>query len=233
LVVVALIAVGLIFLFRRKKAQREMAREREEEVTAYNFNPNQDPTLPDVGLPPASTGPGAVEMTQDTGYRGWGPNKAAIGAGAGAGAVAGAFSEKLSSSPPMSSTGFGNQPPRGAPPSASARSGDPLLGSPTNRPISDETEPYSETGDIGAAGAVKRNISNASSHYSVEGHPHDEAAEVGMAIGHPHTASYYHDGGNYGPETHYNNTGNGQGGYGRGGNPQYPPPGSTGIAQNF
>lgn len=68
---VALLVVGAIFWWRKRKQRKDAEEERRKEVEDYIYNPNADPTLPDVG---GSSAGGAYEMKEDTssGYRGWG-----------------------------------------------------------------------------------------------------------------------------------------------------------------
>ncbi|RWA05480.1 hypothetical protein EKO27_g9622 [Xylaria grammica] len=65
---VALIVLAGLFFWRRRKQRRDAEEERRKEVEDYAYNPNNDPTLPNVG------GGGAFEMKEDasSGYRGWG-----------------------------------------------------------------------------------------------------------------------------------------------------------------
>lgn len=66
---VALLVVAGIFLWRKRKQRKDAEEERRKEVEDYIYNPNADPTMPDVG----GAG-GAYEMKEDasSGYRGWG-----------------------------------------------------------------------------------------------------------------------------------------------------------------
>lgn len=68
-VVVALLVLGALFLWRKKKQKKTANAALREQVEDYNYNPNQDPTLPVV-----AAGDGHTEMTEDRsgGYRGWG-----------------------------------------------------------------------------------------------------------------------------------------------------------------
>lgn len=64
-VVVALLLIGGILLWRRRKSKKSAEEARRKEVEEYGFNPNEDPTLPPVGM--------QSEMAEDqSGYRGWG-----------------------------------------------------------------------------------------------------------------------------------------------------------------
>ncbi|PVH93882.1 hypothetical protein DM02DRAFT_646240 [Periconia macrospinosa] len=64
-VVVALLVIGGILLWRRRKSKKSAEEARRKEVEEYGFNPNDDPTLPAVGM--------QSEMAEDqSGYRGWG-----------------------------------------------------------------------------------------------------------------------------------------------------------------
>jgi hypothetical protein len=65
IVVVAALILAGILLWRRRKQSKAAEEARRKEVEEYGFNPNDDPTLPAVGI--------ASEMTEDqSGYRGWG-----------------------------------------------------------------------------------------------------------------------------------------------------------------
>ncbi|KAF2471556.1 uncharacterized protein BDR25DRAFT_21034 [Lindgomyces ingoldianus] len=64
-VVVAALVLAGIFLWRKRKQRKSAEEARRKEVEEYGFNPNNDPTLPAVGM--------ATEMAEDqSGYRGWG-----------------------------------------------------------------------------------------------------------------------------------------------------------------
>lgn len=69
IVAVAVLVVAGVFLWRKRKQRKDAEEERRKEVEDYIYNPNADPTMPDVG----GAG-GAYEMKEDgsSGYRGWG-----------------------------------------------------------------------------------------------------------------------------------------------------------------
>ena len=193
---VALLVVGAIFWWRKRKQRKSAEEERRKEVEDYNYNPNADPTLPDVGGGAA----GAYEMREDgsSGYRGWGSTTAGGSTGRKAsttmsGGVAGiAYSDATS-------------PTRGQ---SDTRSGEPLVGD------SMHSGPEGEIlGAMGPAatenqGNVQRGPSNASSSYSAAGRS-DGSGEnsVGVAYG---GAGYYDQYGNnpYGDATNGQGQGN-------------------------
>lgn len=69
---VTLLVIGGLFWWRKRKARKDAEEERRKEVEDYSYNPNNDPTLPDMGA--AGGAAGTYEMKEDgsTGYRGWG-----------------------------------------------------------------------------------------------------------------------------------------------------------------
>ena len=156
-VVVALLLAAGIFLWRRRKQNREAQEARKQEIHDYHYNPNDDPTLPSV----ANENP---EMTQDSGngYRGWG--------------AAAASNRKASTTlsgghtqgqPSESGNSYGHSPGSPGATGSDGHSGDPLV---NNRR---ETMGSDDLGALGAAPAtagnkqgIRRGPSNASSAYS-------------------------------------------------------------------
>jgi hypothetical protein len=63
IVVVACLIIAGIFYWRRRNQNRDLAEERRKEMEAYQYNPNNDPTLPAVAL---------SDPERSSGYRGWG-----------------------------------------------------------------------------------------------------------------------------------------------------------------
>ncbi|KAI0837332.1 hypothetical protein F5Y06DRAFT_86944 [Hypoxylon sp. FL0890] len=163
IVAVALLLVGGIFFWRKRKQQKEAAEERRKEVEDYSYNPNNDPTLPDMGAGGAA---GAYEMKEDGssgGYRGWGSTTLAGSTGRKAsttmsgGAAAGvAYSDATS-------------PTRGN--FSDTRSGDGLMNegrhSPPEGEILGAMGPTAN--DNRGTAQVHRGPSNASSSYSAAG----------------------------------------------------------------
>ncbi|KAH9908008.1 hypothetical protein F4778DRAFT_777378 [Xylariomycetidae sp. FL2044] len=224
---VALFVVAGIFFWRKRKQRKDAEEERRKEVEDYNYNPNNDPTLPDVSSVGAG---GAYEMKEDasSGYRGWGSTTLAGSTGRKAsttmsGGVAGvAYSDATS-------------PTRGQ---SDSRSGDGLMGD-----VTPEGEILGAMGPSTAdnrSGNVHRGASNASSSYSAAGRSDGSADNVGVAYGSP---EYYDQ---YGGSNPYN----GQQRPGEGGgqpvirdnparrntrieNPAHFPQQSAGISQNF
>lgn len=172
-VVVPIVAIALIVLaglwFWRKRKQRKDAEElRRKEVEEYNYNPNDDPTLPPVAGSNAG-GDGPFEMREEGGgYRGWGTTATSTGRKASTTLSGGGLSGSA-----MSAGGIGMAYSEGTSPTATGpvsetRSGDPLVGA-AGRPQSDGSENLGAMGPAVAGnrnGDVHRGPSNASSSYS-------------------------------------------------------------------
>lgn len=67
---IAILALVGLFWWKKRRARQQAEEERRKEVEDYSYNPNADPTIPNVGM----GGDGAYEMREDgsSGYRGWG-----------------------------------------------------------------------------------------------------------------------------------------------------------------
>lgn len=193
---VALLVVGAIFWWRKRKQRKASEEERRKEVEDYNYNPNADPTLPDIG---GSGGAGGTyEMKEDgtSGYRGWGSTTAAGSTGRKAsttmsGGVGGAaYSD--ATSPTRNQSG--------------SRSGDPLVGDRVQTP---EGEILGSMGPaaVDNRGAVRRGPSNASSSYSAADRS-DGSGENGAGVAYG-GGGYYDQYGNnsaYGGDAGYGQT---------------------------
>ncbi|KAI1136655.1 hypothetical protein F5Y05DRAFT_414911 [Hypoxylon sp. FL0543] len=172
IVAVALLLVAGIFFWRKRKQRRDAAEERRKEVEDYSYNPNNDPTLPDVG----AGATGAYEMNEDgspSGYRGWGSTTLGGSTGRKAsttmsgGAAAGvAYSDATS-------------PTRGN--FSDTRSGDGLMNegghSPPEGEILGAMGP--NTNDNRGTAQVHRGPSNASSSYSATGRSDGSGDQTG------------------------------------------------------
>ncbi|KAI9812553.1 MAG: hypothetical protein M1826_002803 [Phylliscum demangeonii] len=187
LVTVALIVLGLLFFFRRRKQQKHAEELRRKEAEDYNYNPNQDPSLPVVaGGAASSTGGESYEMRQDdgSGYRGWGAAPGPVRrpsttlARVVTGPIGLAMSDNTSSSASAAPVGYAATAATtatsptgspGQPPSATdTTSGEPLLTQPY-RPTTADSETIAELGAAPTASArrdLHRGPSNASSSYS-------------------------------------------------------------------
>ena len=220
---VALIIVGLIIFWKKRKARKAAEEERKQEIEDYQFNPNNDPTLPAVGLA-TSRGPG--KETGDGaggGYRGWGSTSG---------------SRKLSTGMATSEgshTAYGRVSPIDDGPGAAGAAYVPYRrGSGDNQNHNDYNN---RQGDLG------RGLSNASSAYSAGNHS-DVSAETPPPQGVPQSSAYYDDGN----DAYYGGGGDGAGG--GGGAPVirdvqarrnthietpavFPQQGNAGISQNF
>ena len=76
---IAILAVVALFFWKKRRAKREAEEERRKEVEDYSYNPNADPTIPNVGM---GASDGGYEMREDSsGYRGWGTTTIAGSAG--------------------------------------------------------------------------------------------------------------------------------------------------------
>ena len=240
IVAVALIALLALWFWRRRKQRKDAEELRRKEVEEYGFNPNNDPTLPAIGMVGSAGADGSAQMREESaGYRGWGSTaQASSGRKASttmSGGAAGAYSEATTAAGPVSDT----------------RSGDPLVGG-NGRPTSDEGEHLGAMGPAASTnrgGDIHRGISNASSSYSA-GRQSDGSDEQPVPGG--YGAAQY-----YASENPYGDAGYGGGaGAGRGGaaevqgqpvirdnlarratrieNPShFPTQASAGISQNF
>jgi hypothetical protein len=226
IVAVALILVGLIYLWRRRKARKDAEELRRKEVEEYGYNPNNDPTLPAVG----GARDGAFEMREEgsSGYRGWGTTAVAS---------SGRKASTTQSGPSAGNIGMAysdSSPSRGP---SDSRSDNPLMG---------EGEVLGAMGPAAGAnrGDIHRGPSNASSSYSAANRSDGsgEAAQAGAAY-----YSSQYDTGNPYNDAHYGNVGGGRVEMGgqpvirdvearrntRIENPAHFPQQSAGISQNF
>jgi hypothetical protein len=149
-VAVALLLVGALFLWRKRKARKDGEELRRKEVEEYGYNPNNDPTLPAVG----GAHDAAYEMREDgsSGYRGWGTT---------AMASSGRKASTTQSGPSAAGIGMAysdTSPSRG--PVSDTRS--------DNQLVNNEGEPLGAMGPAAGAnrGDINRGPSNASSSYS-------------------------------------------------------------------
>ena len=197
IVVVALLVLAGIFLWRKRKARKDAEELRRKEVEEYGYNPNNDPTLPAVGVFGAAGGDGAGEMREDgsSGYRGWGTTAVASsgrkasttvsGGQSAAGGIGMAYSE-------------GTSPTHG--PVSDTRSDNPLM---EGRPLSPEQEALGAMGPAASAnraGEINRGPSNASSSYSAANRSDGSGENVPAGA---YYSNQYDTGNPYGPETAY------------------------------
>jgi len=196
IVVVALLVIAGILLWRRRKARKDEEELRRKEVEEYGYNPNNDPTLPAVGVVGGSAD-GPYEMREDgsSGYRGWGTTALASSGRKASTTVSGGQSAAGGGGVPYSE---GTSPTRG--PVSDTRSDNPLM---DGRPLSTELEALGAMGPAASAnraGDINRGPSNASSSYSAANRS-DGSGEI------PPAGVYYnnqYDTGNpYGPDTQY------------------------------
>lgn len=153
---VAVIIYLLLWWWRKHKANKLTEEERRKEVEEYGYNPNQDPTLPAVGIATSSYEDRYDSPDGSSGYRGWGttshPRKPSTNLSSGPGG-----------SIPLSDTGSNSGYHRNTPSEGTAGYADGY-GEGPGRPDS------GEVGVIGAVGAhdpgIQRGPSNASSGYS-------------------------------------------------------------------
>ncbi|KAI8965003.1 hypothetical protein F5Y11DRAFT_48575 [Daldinia sp. FL1419] len=220
---VALLVAAGIFFWRRRKQRKDAAEERRKEVEDYSYNPNNDPTLPEVG----AAGAGAYEMKEDgSGYRGWGSTT-----------LAGSTGRKASTTMSGGAAGVAysdaTSPTRGN--FSDTRSGEGLMNDRSNSPTEGEIlGAMGPTGNDTGNGDVRRGPSNASSSYSAAGRS-DGSGENGASYGGPAYLDQY--GGNnpyadgaYGQPVIRDNPARRNT---RIENPSHYPQQSTGISQNF
>lgn len=245
---VALIVLALLFWWRKRKQRKDAEELRRKEVEEYGFNPNEDPTLPQMGGA-SSNGEEPSEMRESdgAGYRGWGTTSTArkpsttLSSGNGIG-----IARSGSGSDPG---GYQNgSPSAGTAPNSDSHSNDPLV----DRPMSGDSETIGALGAAPAAGGnrqdqIHRGPSNASSAYS--GAHRSDTSGDGMIPGGAPSQQYYNEGMFY-DEGMPQHGPYGDGSYGGGGQPVirdvqarrntrienptvFPQQGNAGIAQNF
>ncbi|KAI1760889.1 hypothetical protein GGR53DRAFT_59511 [Hypoxylon sp. FL1150] len=169
---VALLVVAGIFFWRRRKQRKDAEEERRKEVEDYSYNPNNDPTVPDMGSVGAA---GAYEMKEDSsGYRGWGSTT-----------LAGSTGRKASTTMSGGAAGVAysdaTSPTRGN--FSDTRSGDGLMNDASNTPPEGEIlgamGPSATDNRSNSNGNVHRGPSNASSSYSAAGRSDGSAENAG------------------------------------------------------
>lgn len=252
---VALIVLGLLFLWRRRKQKKDAEELRRKEVEEYGYNPNNDPTAP-AAAAVSSQGDEPYDMREDegSGYRGWGTGTTTLGSrklsttlSGGTGPVGLALSDGGGQSTGHAMSGSAGSPTH--PPTSDVPSGDPLLTDSTH-PLTPDGETIGELGGAPVAGTrrdIHRGPSNASSSYSAANR--SDASGEGSLPGAGHPGNYYNGDGAYYDDGHYNHHGQlVDGSYGsqpiirdvqarrntRIENPSIvPPQGNAGIAQNF
>lgn len=182
---VALIALLALWFWRRRKQRKDAEELRRKEVEEYGYNPNNDPTLPAIGMVGGtSSNDNGAHREEESGYRGWGTTTNTSGRKASttmSGGAAGAYSEGAQSQAPVSDT----------------RSDNALVGN--GRPHSDEVEQLGAMGPSASAnrgGDIHRGASNASSSYSA-GHASDNSDEQAVPGGAYGAAQYYQNDGPY------------------------------------
>lgn len=251
---IALIVVGLLFFWKKRKARKSAKEQRKTEMEEYGFNPNNDPTLPSGG---AAYGENKSEEAEGgAGYRGWRATNSATtrkpstNLGSGRGGIGVALSDGGSNGV---GNGYQTSPSYGTERPSDGQSNEPLVGSPGARPTTGDSD-LAALGAAPVAGSARqdrgihRGPSNASSAYST-GPARSEVSDDIPAAGSAPAGPYYHE------DSPYYNDGHGQpGSYGDnsfgGGQPVirdvqarrntriekpsiFPQPGSSGIAQNF
>lgn len=200
IVVVALLVLGGIFLWRKRKQRKDAEELRRKEVEEYGYNPNNDPTLPATGVVGSAGNDGQYEMREDgsSGYRGWGTTavpssgrkaSTTVSGGQSAGGIGMAYSE-------------GHSPTHG--PVSDTRSDNPLV---DGRALSPEGEALGAMGPATSGnrgGDINRGPSNASSSYSAVA-PSDGSGEnvISPAGANNYYGQQYDTGNPYGPDTAY------------------------------
>lgn len=254
IVAIALLVVGLLFFWKKRKARKSAEEQRKKEMEEYGFNPNNDPSLPPVGV--AYVENKSEDAEDGIGYRGWGTTNSATtrkpstNLGSGQGGIGVAVSDGVSNT---AGYGYQTSPSHGTERPSDGHSSDPLVGSPDVRSTSGDSE-LAALGAAPVAGAARqdqgihRGASNASSAYS-NGPARSEGSDDFALPGGAPVGPYYHE------DSPYYNDGPGQPGfYGdnsfSGGQPVirdvqarrntriekpsvFPQQGSSGIAQNF
>lgn len=182
-VVVALLVLGGILFWRKRKQRKNAEDERRKEVEEYGYNPNHDPTLPAVGMAMAE---------DDSGYRGWGNTTTSSNRKASTTLTSGITYSDSNSNP----GGYAspNSPTNGA--YSDANSNDPLV---NGRRETMDSDGIGALGAVGGAApnstqnasGVHRGISNASSSYSAANRSDNSGEYPGMPMSNPQ--DYYND----------------------------------------
>lgn len=253
---IALIVLGLIFFWKKRKQRKNAEELRRKEVEEYGFNPNNDPTLPAVGSG-SNYAEGGSEMAEDNaGYRGWGTTSAQRKPSTNLGSSRGGLGVAVSDTN-SNPSGHGYQNSQSSPPTGQYSEGhstDPLNGSPTGgtRPATGDSETIGALGAAPAAASnrpdnVNRGPSNASSAYS--GKRGSDVSDDGPSSPGQPGPQYYEDTPYYN-DAQPNHGPYGDGSYGGAGQPIirdvqarrntriekqsiFPQQGNAGIAQNF
>jgi len=240
---VALIAIALLFLWKRRQKSKADEEARRKEVEEYGYNPNQSPHGGAAGGAAAARGidgeEGQYEMADNeaSGYRGWGSTN-------GGRKVSGMGSSVATSQQPLSPVGMSfseggyNRPLEGpdgyagvatSPSASSFPAGNtPSTDGHSNAPLINDRGNPPSTADSSVLGAmngpqtadntegIHRGISNASSNYSAV--THSTQSDTGQPLSH-HDAQYY------GADAAYED------GYYYSGNPPHQYPDDAGYSQ--
>lgn len=189
---VALIVLAALFLWRRRKQRKDAEELRRKEVEEYGFNPNNDPTLPAIGVTHSNEKPSDMAEQDGAGYRGWGTTSNARNPSTTLSSGTGQIGVARSDSGSNPGGYAAGSPTAGT----DVHSNDPLVGSPGHRPETGDSETIGALGGAPVAGNrtdrdIHRGPSNASSAYST-GHRSDISADgvPGGVSG----QSYYDDG---------------------------------------
>lgn len=232
---VALIAIALLFLWKKRRRDRENSEMRRKEVEDYGFNPNSPPIA--GGATSSNGDEGPYEMQEGSvGYRGWGSTRktsnmgstavpSSVGTAQPLSPVGMVFPEGaydngngyagVATSPTTATFPIGNAPSEGG------MSNAPLINSsPGARPATADSAIVAAMtatqGPIGPDNGIHRGISNASSNYSTA--THSDQSDIGIPAGRYEAPYYGVDGG-------YDDVHNYSGRYDDGHNYQpYPPP---------
>lgn len=184
-VIAAAIFFGL-FLWRRRKARKDAAEQRKNEMAEYNYNPNNDTTLAAAAVPYDN---GSEAQEDSSGYRGWGATSS---------------NRKASTTLGSNSRPFGmNTSDNGSQPDAYHNGGYNNGGYGAEHyspdPLMDHPEGVDGVAALGAGaglarnksnrgGDIRRGPSNASSAYST-GRPQSEASDDTPGV----SAQYYQE----------------------------------------
>ncbi len=189
---VALIVLACLFLWRRRKQRKDAEELRRKEVEEYGYNPNNDQTLPAIGVTNSNENPSEMREPDKAGYRGWGTTSTARKPSTTLSSNNGQIGVARSDSGSNPGGYQAGSPTAGT----DVHSNDPLVGSPGHRPETGDSETIGALGGAPVAGTrtdrdIHRGPSNASSAYST-GHRSELSADgiPGGASGQP----YYDDG---------------------------------------